>query len=327
MNDTRPIIETLGLTKRFGELQAVDHIDLSIREGEVFGLLGPNGAGKTTTLSMLATLLKPTEGTAKVDGHDVLTEPAAVRKSIGIVFQEPSSDDILTGRENLYLHALMYGVDRRIREQRFREVLKLVDLEDRADDQVKKYSGGMRRRLELARGLLHKPKILFLDEPTLGLDPQAREHIWQYIRRLVDLEHVTVILTTHYMEEAERLCDRVAIIDDGRIIALDTPERLKHIIGGDIIRLRIQNPQLGRIKELGYVVKIDQAGDLLTLTVKDSGVHLQEILSLVGDVKSVELRTPTLNDVFLHFTGHEIRGDNAEGGFFQRVARARSGGN
>jgi ABC-2 type transport system ATP-binding protein len=327
MNDTRPIIETLGLTKRFGELQAVDHIDLSIREGEVFGLLGPNGAGKTTTLSMLATLLKPTEGTAKVDGHDVLTEPAAVRKSIGIVFQEPSSDDILTGRENLYLHALMYGVDRRIREQRFREVLKLVDLEDRADDQVKKYSGGMRRRLELARGLLHKPKILFLDEPTLGLDPQAREHIWQYIRRLVDLEHVTVILTTHYMEEAERLCDRVAIIDDGRIIALDTPERLKHIIGGDIIRLRIQNPQLGRIKELGYVVKIDQAGDLVTLTVKDSGVHLQEILSLVGDVKSVELRTPTLNDVFLHFTGHEIRGDNAEGGFFQRVARARSGGN
>lgn len=327
MNDTRPIIETLGLTKRFGELQAVDHIDLSIREGEVFGLLGPNGAGKTTTLSMLATLLKPTEGTAKVDGHDVLTEPAAVRKSIGIVFQEPSSDDILTGRENLYLHALMYGVDRRIREQRFREVLKLVDLEDRADDQVKKYSGGMRRRLELARGLLHKPKILFLDEPTLGLDPQAREHIWQYIRRLVDLEHVTVILTTHYMEEAERLCDRVAIIDDGRIIALDTPERLKHIIGGDIIRLRIQNPQLGRIKELGYVVKIGQAGDLVTLTVKDSGVHLQEILSLVGDVKSVELRTPTLNDVFLHFTGHEIRGDNAEGGFFQRVARARSGGN
>lgn len=327
MNDTRPIIETLGLTKRFGELQAVDHIDLSIREGEVFGLLGPNGAGKTTTLSMLATLLKPTEGTAKVDGYDVSTEPAAVRKSIGIVFQEPSSDDILTGRENLYLHALMYGVDRRIREQRFREVLKLVDLEDRADDQVKKYSGGMRRRLELARGLLHKPKILFLDEPTLGLDPQTREHIWQYIRRLVDLEHVTVILTTHYMEEAERLCDRVAIIDDGRIIALDTPERLKHIIGGDIIRLRIQNPQLSRIKELGYVVKIDQAGDLLTLTVKDSGVHLQEILSLVGDVKSVELRTPTLNDVFLHFTGHEIRGDNAEGGFFQRVARARSGGN
>ncbi|MGB9023976.1 MAG: ATP-binding cassette domain-containing protein [Candidatus Bathyarchaeia archaeon] len=327
MNDTRPIIETLGLTKRFGELKAVDHIDLSIREGEVFGLLGPNGAGKTTTLSMLATLLKPTEGTAKVDGHDVSTEPAAVRKSIGIVFQEPSSDDILTGRENLYLHALMYGVDRRIREQRFREVLKLVDLEDRADDQVKKYSGGMRRRLELARGLLHKPKILFLDEPTLGLDPQTREHIWQYIRRLVDLEHVTVILTTHYMEEAERLCDRVAIIDDGRIIALDTPERLKHIIGGDIIRLRIQNPQLGRIKELGYVVKIDQAGDLVTLTVKDSGVHLQEILSLVGDVKSVELRTPTLNDVFLHFTGHEIRGDNAEGGFFQRVARARSGGN
>jgi ABC-2 type transport system ATP-binding protein len=322
----KPIIEARGLTKKFDRLLAVDHLDLSIAQGEVFGLLGPNGAGKTTTLSMLATLLKPTEGTARVDGHDVVRESAAVRRSIGIVFQEPSSDDILTGRENLYLHALMYGVDRSVRQQRFREVLKLVDLEDRADGQVKKYSGGMRRRLELARGLLHRPRILFLDEPTLGLDPQTREHIWEYIRKLVDREHVTVVLTTHYMDEADRLCDRVAIIDRGKIAALDTPDRLKQIIGGDIIRLRTKNPQLSGIKELDYVVKIDHSDDLTVLTVRNSSAHLQEILGRIGNVESVELRTPTLNDVFLHYTGREIRDEHAEGGFFERVARARSGG-
>jgi len=318
------VIETLDLTKSFGRLMAVDHVNLSIREGEIFGLLGPNGAGKTTTLSMLATLLKPTDGTAKVNGHDILREPDAVRRSIGIVFQDPSSDDILTGRENLYLHALMFGVENSVRERRIIEVLRLVDLEDRAKSLVKTYSGGMRRRLELARGLLHKPKILFLDEPTLGLDPQTREHIWQYIRRLVDQERVTIIITTHYMDEAERLCDRVAIIDDGRIVALDTPESLKQVIGGDIIRLRIKNPTLSPIKELRYVVKVEQTDGFVLLTVKDSGVHLQEILSLVGNVESVELRTPTLNDVFLHYTGHEIREAEAEGGFFERAVRARS---
>ncbi len=318
------VIEVLGLTKNFGPILAVDHVSLSIREGEVFGLLGPNGAGKTTTLSMLATLLKPTEGTAHVDGHDILKEPDAVRRSIGIVFQDPSSDDILTGRENLYLHALMYGVEANVREQRIREALQLVDLEDRADSLVKTYSGGMRRRLELARGLLHRPKILFLDEPTLGLDPQTREHIWRYIRRLVEQERVTIILTTHYMDEAEHLCDQVAIIDDGRIVALDRPERLKQIIGGDIVRLRIKNPRLSPVKELAYVLKVEQAGDYLLLTVKNSSLHLQEILRLVGNVESVELRTPTLNDVFLHYTGHEIREAEAEGGFFERAARARA---
>jgi ABC-2 type transport system ATP-binding protein len=318
------VIETSGLAKKFGHLMAVDHINLSIREGEVFGLLGPNGAGKTTTLSMLATLLKPTEGTAKVNKHDIVKESDAVRRSIGIVFQDPSSDDILTGKENLYLHALMYGVEKDIREQRIREVLRLVDLEDRANSRVKTYSGGMRRRLELARGLMHRPKILFLDEPTLGLDPQTREHIWEYIRRLADQEGVTVILTTHYMDEAERLCDRVAIIDDGKIVALDTPDQLKQIIGGDIVRLRIKNPKLSSIKELPYVVKVEQTDGFVMLTLKNSSAHLQEILGLVGNVESVELRTPTLNDVFLHYTGHEIREADAEGGFFERVARARS---
>jgi ABC-2 type transport system ATP-binding protein len=318
------VIETSGLAKKFGRLMAVDHIDLLIREGEVFGLLGPNGAGKTTTLSMLATLLKPTEGAAKVNKHDIVTESDAVRRSIGIVFQDPSSDDILTGKENLYLHALMYGVEAAVREQRISEVLRLVDLEDRANSQVKTYSGGMRRRLELARGLLHRPKILFLDEPTLGLDPQTREHIWQYIRRLADQERVTVILTTHYMDEAEHLCDRVAIIDDGKIVALDTPDQLKQIIGGDIVRLKIQNPKLSPIKDLPYIVKVEQTDGYVMLTVKNSSVHLQEILASVGNVESVELRTPTLNDVFLHYTGHEIREADAEGGFFERAARARS---
>lgn len=270
-----PVIETFDLTKNFGRLAAVDHVSLSVREGEIFGLLGPNGAGKTTTLSMLATLLKPTDGTAKVDGHDILREPGAVRRSIGIVFQDPSSDDILTGKENLYLHALMFGVENSIRQQRIQEVLRLVDLEDRANGLVKTYSGGMRRRLELARGLLHKPKILFLDEPTLGLDPQTREHIWQYIRRLVDQEGVTVILTTHYMDEAEYLCDRVAIIDDGKVVALDTPEQLKQIIGGDVIRLRITNPKLSPIKELAYVLKVEQTDGFVLLTVKNSSEHLQ----------------------------------------------------
>ena len=319
-----PVIETYNLTKRFNRLVAVDHVNLSIRKGEVFGLLGPNGAGKTTTLSMLATLLKPTEGTAKVNKHDIVTESDAVRRSIGIVFQEPSSDDILSGQENLYLHALMFGVEKNVRAQRIHEVLELVDLEDRASDQVKKYSGGMRRRLELARGLLHRPKTLFLDEPTLGLDPQTREHIWEYIRRLADQEKVTVILTTHYMDEAEHLCDRVAIIDDGKIVALDTPDRLKQIVGGDIVRLKIANPNITPIKELPYVVKVEQTENYVVLTVKNSSAHLQEILGLVGNAESVELRTPTLNDVFLHYTGHEIRQAEAEGGFFERAVKARS---
>jgi ABC-2 type transport system ATP-binding protein len=321
-----PVIQTYGLTKTFGDIVAVDEISFSIREGEIFGLLGPNGAGKTTTLSMLATLLKPTRGTARVNSHDIVNDSDGVRRSIGIVFQDPSSDDILTGRENLYLHALMYGVEKRIRDRRIREVLQLVDMEGRADSRVKTYSGGMRRRLELARGLLHRPKILFLDEPTLGLDPQTREHIWQYIRRLVDQERTTIIITTHYMDEAEHLCDRVAIIDDGRVVALDTPERLKQIIGGDIVRLKIRDPKLSPLKRLEYVLKIEQTGNTVSLTVRDSSAHLKEILELVGDVESVELRTPTLNDVFLHYTGREIREAESEGGFFERVARIRGTG-
>ncbi|MGA2626295.1 MAG: ATP-binding cassette domain-containing protein [Candidatus Bathyarchaeia archaeon] len=318
-------VETVGLTRRYGDLLAVDALNLGISEGEIFGLLGPNGAGKTTTLSMLATLLKPTSGTAKVNGFDIITQSADVRRSIGIVFQDPSSDDILTGKENLYLHALMFGVPKERRQERIDYVLGLVDLRDRANDLVKKYSGGMRRRLELARGLLHNPRILFLDEPTLGLDPQTREHIWAYIENLVKSEKVSVIITTHYMDEADRLCNRVAIIDHGRISALDTPSALKSKVGGEIIKLRVRSPNLEPLKNLGYVLSIDQSGSTLRLTVKDASVHLQEVLGVVGEVDSVEVRTATLNDVFLHYTGREIREESGEGGVFERIARARSG--
>jgi ABC-2 type transport system ATP-binding protein len=318
-------VETEGLTKRFGDLVAVDSLNLSIDEGEIFGLLGPNGAGKTTTLSMLATLLKPTSGTARVNGFDIIIHPADVRRSIGIVFQDPSSDDVLTGRENLYLHALMFGVPREERRKRIDYVLNLVNLQDRANDVVKKYSGGMRRRLELARGLLHNPRILFLDEPTLGLDPQTREHIWAYIENLVKSEKVTVIITTHYMDEADRLCNRVAIIDHGQVSALDSPKALKSKVGGEIIKLRVLSPNIERLKDLDYVLSIDQSGSTLRLTVKDASVHLQEILGMVGAVDSVEVRTATLNDVFLHYTGREIREESGEGGMFERIAHARSG--
>ena len=317
-------VETEHLTKRYGELNAVTDLNVTIDEGEIFGLLGPNGAGKTTTLSMLATLLKPTEGTARVNGYDVISRPADVRRSIGIVFQDPSSDDILTGRENLYLHALMFGVPKNERDQRIDHVLGLVDLQDRQDDIVKKYSGGMRRRLELARGLLHNPRTLFLDEPTLGLDPQTREHIWTYIENLVDSEKVTVIITTHYMEEADRLCNRVAIIDHGKVVALDKPSALKSTVGGDIIRLSVRAPRIDQLKTLDYILSIDQTGGTVRLTVKDASKHLQEILGIVGEADAVEVRTATLNDVFLHYTGREIREESGEGGIFERIARARS---
>ncbi len=318
-------IEMEGLTKRYGDLLAVDSLSLSIEEGEIFGLLGPNGAGKTTTLSMLATLLKPTSGTARVNGYDIITHPADVRRSFGIVFQDPSSDDVLTGRENLYLHALMFGVPKEERGQRIDYVLGLVDLRDRANDIVKKYSGGMRRRLELGRGLLHNPRILFLDEPTLGLDPQTREHIWAYIENLVKSEKVSVIITTHYMDEADRLCNRVAIIDHGQVSALDTPSALKSKVDGEIIKLRVRSPKLEPLKDLDYVLSIDQSGSTLRLTVRDASTHLQEILNMVGEVDSVEVRTATLNDVFLHYTGSEIREESGEGGVFERIARVRSG--
>lgn len=318
------VIETNGLTKRFDKLTAVDKLNLKIEAGEIFGLLGPNGAGKTTTLSMLSTLIKPTEGHAAVNGFDVVRQSSQVRHSIGFVFQDPSSDDMLTGRENLYLHALMYGVEMKKVNQRIDEVLKLVDLSDKKDLRVKFYSGGMRRRLELARGLLHEPKILFLDEPTLGLDPQTRVHLWSYIKKLSTEQKVTIIITTHYMEEADSLCDRLAIIDHGRVIAMDTPANLKRGLGGDVIKLQVKKPNIAAVKKLKYVKNVQSKDGKLVLTVDGANGHMQEILKKVGNVESVESRSPTLDDVFLHFTGNQIREGEAEGGWTNRIVHMRS---
>jgi ABC-2 type transport system ATP-binding protein len=314
-------IKTEALTKKFGKITAVNELDLEVEDGEIFGLLGPNGAGKTTLISMFCTILKPTSGRAWVNGFDIVKEPGKVRKSIGIVFQQASVDDLLTGRENLALHNLLFEVPKAIRKQRIDEVLSIVNLENRADDFVNTYSGGMRRRLELARGIMHHPKILFLDEPTLGLDPQTREHIWDYIKELAQKECMTVLLTTHYMEEAEQLCDRVAIIDYGKIVALDSPGALKSRIAGDVVTIKQRIPDIESIKKLDYVMKAEEKDGLLYISIKDAGKHLQDLLSNTGPIDFVEVRRGTLNDVFLHYTGREIREAEAEGGFWERMMK------
>ncbi len=318
------IIETKNLTKKYNGLNAVDNLNLQIEEGEIFGLLGPNGAGKTTTLLMLTTLKPPTSGTATINNFDIIKQPDKVRKSIGIVFQDPSTDEILTGYENLKLHGWLYDMPHELREQRIEEVLKLVDLTDRKNDLVKKYSGGMRRRLELARGLMHHPKILFLDEPTLGLDPQSREYIWEYIEKLAKKEHITIILTTHYMDEADKLCDRLAIIDLGKIVVLDSPKKLKKGLGGDIIRLKAKNMDTSQLQKLNYIKKITSCDGEVCLTVEDANTYLQEILNVTGKVDSVEIRSPTLDDVFLHYTGRGMRDSSPEGGWAEKAMRAGS---
>jgi ABC-2 type transport system ATP-binding protein len=317
------LITIRNLVKQYDNLTAVDNISLDIRDNEVFGLLGQNGAGKTTIIHMLATLLKPTSGTASINGYDIINEPAKVRASIGIVFQAPSSDDMLTGYENLKLHSMLYSVPRKIREKRILDVLELVGLTERKHDQVKKYSGGMRRRLEIARGILHKPKILFLDEPTLGLDPRSRESMWKYIQRLVQEEKITIILTTHYMEEADILCDRIGIIERGRIIALDTPSKLKEIVGGgDIIKLRLVDNKQDidvLLKDLSFIHEIGtDANGSVILTVEEASRNLPIILKRIN-VESVEFSNNNLNDVFIHFTAQNFR-EQPEGGFMEKFA-------
>jgi ABC-2 type transport system ATP-binding protein len=300
-------IKITNLTKKYGDLVAVDNLNLTIKKGEIFGLLGPNGAGKTTTLMMLSTLLKPTSGNSIVNGFDIISKPSRVRDSIGMVFQDPSSDELLTGYENLKLHALMYNVPMNKINQRIDHVLDLVDLQKRKNDMVKKYSGGMRRRMEIARGLLHEPQILFLDEPTLGLDPQTREHIWNYIEDLSNKMNMTIILTTHYMEEAEKLCDRIAIIDHGKIVALDTPENLKRKMGGDIVIIKGKNLNVEKVNKLSYVKKTEAFNSHIKVTIKDAAKNLHQLLHVAGNVESVEIHSPDLNDVFLKYTGNEIR--------------------
>ena len=320
------MITIKNLSKRYENLTVVDNLNLTIDENEVFGLLGPNGAGKTTTIHILATLLKPTSGTAIVNGYDIIREASKVRSSIGIVFQAPSSDDMLTGYENLKLHSLLYAVPRDIRERRIAEVLDLVGLTERKDDQVKKYSGGMRRRLEIARGLLHKPKVIFLDEPTLGLDPSSRETMWGYIQRLVKEEKITIILTTHYMEEADLLCDRIGIIDRGKIIALDSPSRLKESLGGAIIKLKVSpnsNLNFASLKQFNFIHKVEFANEgVITLSVNDATHNIPILLKYANNVESIEYSIPTLNDVFLQLTGRQIAKDeHSEGGFMEKYAQ------
>jgi len=311
-------IETRNLTQKFGDLVAVNHVNLRIDKGELFGLLGPNGAGKTTFIHMLCTILPPTEGTAKVAGFDIRRNQDSVRAAIGIVFQDPSLDNRLTGRENLDFHGRVYGMDKIQREKRIDEVLKLVGLKERANALVETYSSGMKRRLEIARGLMHRPKIMFLDEPTLGLDPQTRRNIWEHIQMLNKREKITILLTTHYMDEADYLCDRVGIIDHGRIIALDKPEKLKDELEGDIVSLEVLQPKKYAevFRGVKYVKEVKVVGDQLHLTVTGGEKTIPKLMEIVrrrgNKVRSVGLRSPTLEDVFISYTGRGIRDE--EGG-------------
>ncbi|MCW1309185.1 MAG: ATP-binding cassette domain-containing protein [Candidatus Nanoarchaeia archaeon] len=310
-------IETFDLTRNFNGFLAVDHINIKIKKGELFGLLGPNGAGKTTMLNMLCTLLKPSAGTAKVNGFDIIDQASDVRKSIGIVFQDPSLDDRLTGRENLEMHAMLYGIGKEERERRINEVLKLVELEEKADLLVRTYSGGMKRRLEIARGLVHYPNVLFLDEPTLGLDPQTREHIWEYIEELKKKHAITIILTTHYMDEADRLCDRIGIIDHGKIIAIGTPNELKNKVGGDVIVIETKSKNVNKFEKLKFMGEVRITNNGILLNVKNGERLITKIVDFARKnrikVDSISLRKPSLNDVFLHYTGRVIREEEVDG--------------
>jgi ABC-2 type transport system ATP-binding protein len=315
-----PAIVVENLARRFGDLVAVDHVDFSVGRGEVFGFLGPNGAGKTTTIAMLTTLLRPTDGSARVAGHDVEREAARVRQAIGIVFQEPSLDERLTARENLEFHAVLYGMPRAERPTRITDALRLVDLEDRADHLVEQYSGGMRRRLEIARGLLHVPAVLFLDEPTLGLDPQSRRSVWEHIRNLREQTGVTIFMTTHYMEEAE-FCDRIAIIDRGRIVALDTPEGLKTLVGGDVVIVTAPDPQAVQAYLAEQGLDASRRDSEVRVEVDDGARFIPRLVrGFPGEIDGASLRRPTLDDVFLKLTGRTIRETELDAG---DVARGR----
>jgi len=308
------IIETRNLTKKFGKLVAVDHVSFSVEEGEIFGFLGPNGAGKTTTINMLTTLLKPTKGSATVAGYDIEKQEDKVRSVIGLVPQDLTVDEDLTGMENMILQARLYHVPMSVAKQRIKEVLTLLGLEDAANRKVETYSGGMRKRLELAEGLIHYPRVLFLDEPTLGLDVQTRVMMWDYIRKLRDEQKITIFLTTHYMEEADALCDRIAIIDHGKIIALDAPYKLKESLGGDIVEITLADDQdditealtaLPNVRDVKhtsnhYRIKVERGQETLPKII-------EKILQMKKRISRVSLTEPTLDHVYLEYTGRSMR--------------------
>jgi len=306
------VIEAKGLVKKYKEIEAVRGIDLEVAPGEIFGFLGPNGAGKSTTISMLCTLLRPTAGTASVAGIDVVRDPARVRQRIGLVFQDPSLDDQLTGRENLEFHAFIYSVPAAERRGRIDKMLELLQLTDRASSQVRTYSGGMKRRLEIARGMLHEPQVLFLDEPTLGLDPQTRRNIWTHLNDLRSRTGVTIFMTTHYMDEAE-FCDRIAIIDRGQIVALGTPDQLKAMVGGDVVTMTSSKADdaAGEIEKVLGVTPTRDNGTL-RMEVPDGKKFVPRLVrQLTAPVDTVSLRRPSLDDVFLKLTGRAIRDEEA----------------
>lgn len=308
-----PIVKVENLIKKYDSFVAVKGIDIEVEQGESFGFLGPNGAGKTTTINVLCTLLKATSGRAEVNGFDCLTQPHEVRSSIGLVFQEFTLDNELTAYENLIFHCYLYNMKRGDAKERIAEILRVVDLYDRKDDQVKKFSGGMKRRLELARGLLHRPKVLFLDEPTLGLDPQSRLQTWDFIDKLRAQEDITIFMTTHYLEEAED-CDRIAIIDEGKIIACGTPEELKKSVEGDTISLKTTNDDKAKAWiEEKFKIQTSRLKDGLSFTVSGGEKFIPQLFNgFPVEVLSVSLKRPSLDDVFISLTGKEIKDNGTD---------------
>ena len=309
------IIETHDISKKYDDFTAVNGVNLKVPKNSVYGVLGPNGAGKTTLISMLCTILHPTGGTATVNGYDVTKNPKEVRESIGIVFQSRALDDILTGREHLEMHASLYGVPKDIRENRIEEILDLIALGPKADEFVKTYSGGMKRRLEIGRGLIHRPKVLFLDEPTLGLDPQTRESIWEYIQELNQNQEVSVLMTTHYMEEADKLCDEIAIINQGQIITADSPKNLKRELKADTITMQVDKLEefTEKVEKLDFVKETYVMDSEIKLLVERGENLVAELVNFANDnnifVYSIELEHPNLEDVFLKYTGRTIQGE------------------
>ena len=320
-----PIIQVNNLGKRFRDFDAVKDVSFEVEEGEVFGFLGPNGAGKTTTINMLCTLLRPTSGGATVAGSDIVKEKNSVRRSIGLVFQETTLDDHLTAEQNILFHALAYGVRSDLRKLRTKELLMLMELWDRRKDKIRTYSGGMKRRLEIARGLVHLPQVLFLDEPTLGLDPQTRNRIWEYILGLREKEGLTIFLTTHYMDEAEH-SDRIAVIDNGKIVAMDTPNALKSQVSGDTVTVSSDNNDLvGKELREKYSIPSAISNGAVNFRVPSGEEFIpQFVQGFDGNLQSIGLRRPTLEDVFLHVTGRQIRDERVDEQTLMRQAmRAR----
>jgi ABC-2 type transport system ATP-binding protein len=314
-------IETKSLTKSFGDLVAVNDISFSVEKGEIFGFLGPNGAGKSTTMMIFTTLLKPTNGNALVGGFDVIKNPKQVRENIGFVQQETTVDEYLSGRENLLLQAKLNHIPKNEINQRIDEVLDLIELSDKQDEAVVTYSGGMRKRLDIAGGLLHHPRVLFLDEPTVGLDIQTRRKIWQYIKKIHTQFDMTIFLTTHYMEEADSLCDRIGIIDHGKIQVIDTPKNMKNDLGNEIISLVIESNNnydsfLLELKKIEFIKKINEDDSKLILFTSNGTEVIPQIFQISSElgikIKSISLTQPTLDDVFISYTGHEIRDDDSK---------------